>query len=364
MRLLICTDYFHPHVGGVENYVSGLAHELVRSGIPVTVLTYRRGSEPWKEHIGGITVIRVPGWTVLGGTFTVPIPNERFRAAIRRLKERGFTHISTQTRFFTLSAVGAYISWLTGKPHIHTEHGNRHVTHPMAVVRWASWIYDHTIGSVVLRHADSVVCISTPGMEFAEHLGAPPDRITYIPNGIPMTALPRRTARDGNGFGIVYIGRLIQAKGVEDLISAMRRMADVHLTIIGDGPYREQLEEAARSAGVRAEFLGRMPPAQARAILARADLSVNPSHSEGLPTSVIEAAAIGVPAIATDVGGTRDILPPERLFRPRDSKGLRRLIAEERAAASDTQDIRRSVRRRFSMRTIARAYRSLLESHK
>ncbi|GAI54214.1 unnamed protein product, partial [marine sediment metagenome] len=108
--------------------------------------------------------------------------------------------------------------------------------------------------------------------------------------------------------------RLIYAKGVQDLISAFpmvkRAIPNVKLLVVGDGPYGCQLEElASRTDCSRAiKFLGQKSQDEIIEILSMADVFVNPSYSEGLPTSVLEAAAIGVPIVATDVGGTSEII--------------------------------------------------------
>jgi glycosyltransferase involved in cell wall biosynthesis len=107
---------------------------------------------------------------------------------------------------------------------------------------------------------------------------------------------------------------LIYAKGVQDLISAFSRIKDaapeVKLLIAGDGPYRAELEKLAHQTDCHSSilFLGQKNQAELIEILSTTDIFVNPSYSEGLPTSVMEAASIGLPIIASDVGGTGEII--------------------------------------------------------
>ena len=84
----------------------------------------------------------------------------------------------------------------------------------------------------------------------------------------------------------------------------------MRLAVIGDGPYRRPLERLAENLALSGtvSFLGEMDRIGIRDELRAATLFANPSHSEGLPVSVLEAAALAVPIVATDVGGTREII--------------------------------------------------------
>jgi glycosyltransferase involved in cell wall biosynthesis len=114
---------------------------------------------------------------------------------------------------------------------------------------------------------------------------------------------------------IIFVGRLIQAKGVQDLIKAFNLLSDLPLTyqhglelwIIGDGNYRKQLEKLA-SKNEKIKFYGELSHDKVIEKLKQANIFVNPSYSEGLPTTVLEAASVGLPIIATNAGGTNEII--------------------------------------------------------
>lgn len=144
----------------------------------------------------------------------------------------------------------------------------------------------------------------------------------------------------GSSFNVVLIGSLDQLyKGPDILIQAVARLVtqdlDVVATIVGDGQYRGQLEELARSHGVteRVRFTGRLPAGEAvRAELDRADVFVMPSRTEGLPKALIEAQARGLPCIGSRVGGIPELLPDEDLVPPGDVDALAKKL---RAVLSD-----------------------------
>lgn len=171
-------------------------------------------------------------------------------------------------------------------------------------------------------------------------------------------------------MNIIFVGRLIYAKGVQDLLVAYKdlraRAIDIHLTIVGDGAYRKELEEMARGHGV--SFLGELNHSGVMKALKEADIFVNPSYSEGLPTSVMEAASVGLPIIATDVGGTNEIIVGGEsgcLYPPHDVQALtdclRYLIENPSERATFGAKAKERVATRFNWDRITEQYDDLLK---
>jgi len=184
---------------------------------------------------------------------------------------------------------------------IHVERGSYHSMTSRWQINLLARLYDHTVGALIISAARNVA-ISDSVKRFVRHLGK--DSIV-IPNGIDI---PAKSYDNHNGINVTYIGRLIYAKGVQDLIAAFKMLSvKARLLIAGDGNYREQLEKLAAGNGT-IKFLGIKDKQGIIDMLSITDVFVNPSYSEGLPTSVMEAASMGVPIIATDVGGTREII--------------------------------------------------------
>jgi len=155
-----------------------------------------------------------------------------------------------------------------------------------------------------------------------------------IHNGINTSLFARQGLEQHNILiTITFVGRLVYGKGVQDLIlsfSEIARESEARLLIVGDGSYRSELEKLAQKTGNgNILFLGQKTREEIAGILSTSDIFVNPSYSEGLPTSVLEAGAAGLPIVATDVGGTREIIEDGKsgfLFLPNDTRRLQEIM--------------------------------------
>jgi len=153
-----------------------------------------------------------------------------------------------------------------------------------------------------------------------------------------IAAAPRdfQNKSAGEPWRLMILGSLHHMyKGVDILLEALaecvRRGANVHLEIVGDGKHRGELEELTRRLGLtdRVDFVGSLPsgrPVWDR--LRQAELFVLPSRQEGLPRAMIEAMAAALPCIGSSVGGIGELIAPEDIVPPRDSHALAEKILE------------------------------------
>jgi colanic acid/amylovoran biosynthesis glycosyltransferase len=157
--------------------------------------------------------------------------------------------------------------------------------------------------------------------------GYPAGRVITHPNGVD-TGFFRPSGEPPEPGLILHVGRLVEKKGTAALLDAVAGMEGARLVIVGDGPLRPSLERRARSLGLeaRVHFAGAQLPAEVLRWMQRAWLLAAPSvtardgDSEGLPTVLCEAAAAGLPAVATRHSGIPEavsegetgLLSPER----------------------------------------------------
>jgi sugar transferase (PEP-CTERM/EpsH1 system associated) len=197
---------------------------------------------------------------------------------------------------------------------VHGEHGTMDLrARNLRVQRW------------VWRRADGVMAVSSRLADrMARLTGFPRERVTVIRNGADMTRFStidrtearRRLAITDSAFVVGTVGRLVPVKDHETLFGALARLKRTGvapLTLIaGDGPLRLSLAERTRALDLDAtvRFLGDRTDVEC--VLAAMDVFVLTSESEGLPNTVLEAMASGLPVVATDVGGVDELVDDGR----------------------------------------------------
>jgi glycosyltransferase involved in cell wall biosynthesis len=200
--------------------------------------------------------------------------------------------------------------------------------------------------------------------------GVPEARIRIVPNATPVDCRCGSVHLPAfSGKTIATVCRLVPWKGVDRLIAAMVELPYARLAIAGDGRERETLQSLARRKGVsdRVVFLGQLDAADVRALLAISDVFVLNSSYEGMPHVVLEAMAAGVPVVATDAGGTGEVITNERtglLIPNGDDEALlaaiRRLLHSDELARSLAGAARTAIGRDFSEQACFSAYEAIL----
>ena len=183
-------------------------------------------------------------------------------------------------------------------------------------LRWMRWLVRWA-----LRTSDQVVAISSYTAREVNRVADVPVKVIPYTVGLAdaeqVTSQPR-IHRDG-AFKILFVGRLVERKGVAGLVDAVGRLAAsvrARLEIVGDGPERSRLEAQVREAalGDRVALRGRVSAAELRRAYAEADVLVLPSvldsrnDTEGLGVVLLEAMSYGVPVVGSRVGGIPDII--------------------------------------------------------
>lgn len=173
------------------------------------------------------------------------------------------------------------------------------------------------------------VGISTALTRRAEKLGA--RRTMTIPNGVDFSHLSKIPQGRKNAHRVVTVARLSPEKGLPFLIEAIKiarhSVEDAELVIVGGGALETELKAYVEKLSLQdvVRFLGAMPNAEAMAEVAKSAVFALPSLGEGLGIVLLEAQALGVPVIGTDVGGIPDVIEHEKtglLVPPSDAKAL------------------------------------------
>ena len=138
--------------------------------------------------------------------------------------------------------------------------------------------------------------------------------ISLIPNGVDLTAFGSATIPDDGALRLLCVARLIERKGQQHLIQAVKRLAeqgiDVTLELVGTGDAQAANETQARELGIaeRVQFVGYVPREEIARHYSAAHVFVLASYNEGMSVATLEAMAAGLPVVVTRTGGTDELV--------------------------------------------------------
>lgn len=282
MKIGILVSDFPPNmIGGTETQSLNLAKELAKTH-DVTVYTRHYGGQPFSEESGGFSIKRFR---------FVNLPVFRFLSHIicsLGLIRKERPDVLVCMMLTPNGLVGVLAKKLSGI-----------ISIPW--VRGGDWYLTGFVGrritSLVIRKSP-VVLAQTEKIRSEILAEFPESNIRVVPNGISPGGVSK-------GNNILFVGNLIERKGVRYLIEAMRGL-DERLIIVGDGPLRKGLENMA---GNNIEFVGEASHEEVKRYLKTAKMFVLPSvRGEGMPNAIIEAMSFGVPVIATRIAGIPDMV--------------------------------------------------------
>lgn len=363
MRLLMVSDYFHPFLlGGGERRMYELAKRLARRH-EVHVVTRRLGSTPAYERHEDIHIHRV---------FT---PSRQ--PALESFVDGFFFMLAA---FFKVLRLGKF-DWYAP-----------HQFFPL-VPAWAAavirripvdaTIHDVYAGGWIERYGlkgslmalferitlklpyDRVTTVSVPTREKLLASGVLTGRIEIIPNGVDLGAFNSVKMKKSRKPRIIYVGRLINYKHVDDLLKAFSELdLDAELWVVGDGPERGKLEQLAKELGVedKVSFTGFIDERRKLELLKSSWALVLPSSTEGFGIVVVEAWASRTAVVVSDIPALNALVEDEKnglIFKLRDVKGLKakleRVLEDEELRERLSKAGYELVKEKFSWDGIAKA---------
>lgn len=312
MRICIVTGIFPPDIGGPATYVPGISTALTARGHKVTVITWSDSLE-CDDAKWSFQVIRL------------------------RRSEARLLRMARTIRYIVQSAQQADVIFANGL-FIESAFAARIARKPLAIKVvgdwawersvWRGWITDtidlfqchrygvrveglKTLRSVAVRQASAVITPSNYLRGIVGGWGVPSERLHVIYNAQELDSKVETISLPSfEGPTVITVARLVPWKGIDRLLQVMRDLPEFRLLIVGDGPERNRLESlsAGLSLDGRVIFTGQVSKDSVLGYLRAADVFVLNSTYEGLPHIVLEAMQAGVPVIATDVGGTGEVV--------------------------------------------------------
>ncbi|MBO9360916.1 MAG: glycosyltransferase [Thermoflexus sp.] len=331
MRVIhLYKDYF-PILGGIENHIRFLAEAQARSGLEVIVLVTSPTGRTQEIGEGNLRVLKAGRWLTVSST---PLSPVFFLHAQRLLPRCDLVHLHHPYPPAEL----AYLLIGAGIPAIMTYHSD------IVRQRLGGRLYRPLLYRV-LSQVTRILVTSPVYLETSPHLQAFREKCRVVPLGIDLArflsappdatwALRASWCATPQYPHVLFVGRLRYYKGIETLLHALRRLPDVHATIVGTGPMERRWRALTQDLGLshRVHFLGDIPDAQLPLLYHAADLFVLPAsaRAEAFGTVLLEAMAAGLPVITTDIGtGTRWVVGEAGwVVPPRDPEALATAIGE------------------------------------
>jgi len=312
MKIAYVCPYYAPAIGGVKQVVQELAERLVKDGHEVHVFTSDSDKvgrvNPKNEIINGVRVHRCYNWFTLVNFATI------WPSGFWKLYKGKFDVIHSHLAGHLHVFIASLVSRLKKVPHIHTTHcpwseGNRSL-----LGRTMMWLDYHTVLPLTFAWSERIIAITPWEIDYIKKYGGREDKITVIPNGL-FESLYERV--ENNSFKkrlgikdkmVLFFGRLSPTKAPDFLAKAgkeiVKERSDVDFVFLGpDEGLKEKIKEMVKDE----DRMHLLEPIRNKRKIAEmyqaADVYSLASYREGLPLTLFEAMASGVPIIATPVNG-------------------------------------------------------------
>ena len=324
MKILMLTWEYPPRVvGGISRVVYDLSHRLIKDGHEVTVVTYRDGEVPYYEDDKGVKVYRIDNYMIQPNNFIDWILQLNFN-----MVEKASQIIAEQGKFDVIHAH----DWLVANAAKTLKHSfdipivaTIHATEAgrNSGIREPNQKYINDTEWMLTYEANEVIVNSNYMKSEVQRLfGLPFEKINVVPNGVNLNkftgmdrdySFRRKYAMDNEKI-ILFMGRLVYEKGVQNLIAAMPKVLDSYhdakLVIAGKGGMLDELRAQADYLGIsnKVYFAGYMNGKDVERMYKAADISVFPSTYEPFGIVALEGMLAERPIVVSDAGGLGEIV--------------------------------------------------------
>lgn len=371
LRILrVASDVYPDVMGGVGIHVHEMSKLQARWGHEVTILTSDHGNrgKPRGETRDGYQIRR-------HCELVSPLDNSIFPGLVPSLVRMApdYDIVHAHSHLFFSTNVAAAFRLLDETPLVVTNHGLISQTAP----EWLQKAFIPTIARFTLNSADRILCYSETDERRLQERGIDTD-VSIVHNGIDCeTFVPMEVDSDDN-LQVLFVGRLKPGKGVDKLLKAFEKVAEVvpkaTLKIVGDGPLKDELVELAKERGIysRVEFVGQIPNDDMPNVYAESEVFVLPSRNEGLPRTVLEAMACRTPVVTSSLPQLESVVDGAGWMVDSDSPGqiaehtvqiLQNPIERDRMGEVGREKVRQNYSWNETVRKTNMVYRELIEQN-
>ena len=332
MRICMVMSTPFPPEEGIGNYVYNLSRKLIEKGHQVTVITRSPSWRMQTDTFNAINIFRAP--FIPCYPFHVNLHGAFVNKLFKSLEPNfDLVHIHTP-----LSPVIK-----TSLPVVTTMHTSiirdidfievKGLRYLLSKMMLRSTGYPLTLK--LLRRSDKITAVSKGVAQELKGYGLNPDGVDVIRNGVDETVFVPAQKKNEDRY-ILCTGRLTTRKGLFDLIECGRyvrdKYTDVQFVITGKGELLSKLKARVEELDIKDKFIftGFVDRENLIKLYQNATIFVLPSHYEGLPTTIIEAMACGLPVVATDISGNVDVIENGKngiLIPPKSPKKMAGVIS-------------------------------------
>jgi glycosyltransferase involved in cell wall biosynthesis len=340
MKIAHVTAFYKPAIGGVKQVVEELAKRQIKEGHEVHV--YTSDTDKYntikikEEIIDGIHVHRCKNWFTIANFATF------WPSILPRLLKQNFDIVHSHVfghLYFILSSIATKIKKI---PHIHTTHCPWTNAHRSLAGRIALFFSYNFFSRLAIKATNKIIAITPWEINFIKKYGGKKDQIKVLPNGMDELFFKKVKNNDFKkkhkikGKLILYFGRLNVTKGPDKFVeiahSILKKRKD--LTFVIRGPDEGMRSKVKKLIGKEKRIILLNETRDRNEIIKMyqaADIFVLPSYREGLPLTLFEAMAAGLPIVASPVNGIPyEMKEPENGFLVEygDNKGFKKRILE------------------------------------
>ena len=316
MKILVVSHEFPPIGGGGANACFYLTKGFVDKGHQVTLITANYQDMPQKERAYGVDIIRVASLRKHREHCSfMEMMSYLWRALLAASRIQKKEKFDLCLVFFGIPSgpIGYVLKKKYKLPYV-IRFGGGDV--PGAQARFTK-VYKLLKPAIkaIWRNADVLVANSQGLKDMALHFYNKKD-FAIICNGVDIDIYnPPSISSNRDEFRILSVARLVEVKGLQYIIPELKKVQEktnkkVKWVIVGDGPYRDYLEELARKYAVETivQFEGHKDRQEIVTYYQNADIFILPSQMEGMPNVVLEAMACGLPIIMTPCAGSHELI--------------------------------------------------------
>ena len=300
MKVIQITSYYPPRIGGMQRTVREISERLARKGHDVEVFT--SDIDIKKDRLKSKEKLKINYLKGFNIANTAIIPSLFFR--LLRIPKDSIMHVHTPRPF--IAEITYLVSRIRNIPYVAHFHGD---VEPSSKFGFLLPIYKKYFWKIVLRKAEVVICLSKDYKKFVnKHYGV--TKLLIIPNGVNEKFFIKHHNLNNKCIQLLFVGRIAKEKNLQTLIEAVSLMkGPVILHIVGEGIMKEEIVKLIEDKRLKNIFVhGKKAGKDLLEFYRNADVLVLSSNYEGLPLTILEAMAAGVPVVASDVIGIQELV--------------------------------------------------------